>query len=782
MHALERCCGRAAPLPRAVHARSPASRDADLAGAPRIDGVAPALRAALAGRTIVAHNAEFERALPRALRRAALARAPLPRHASTCSRSRIPTRPTCGSRRFTRALLGTRGAPPRARRRARHGARDLALAGAGAARGRGALRGGARARSRRFAPDSPWLALLGKERALRRARRPPRRSSSRSARRARRACRSTRTRSPRRSPTRRAAGATSRATACARSRSRLARAVRADCSTTEVLLLEGGTGVGKSLAYLAAAIPFAMRARRGRRARAGRRLDAHEAAPGPAPRQGHRRGGALPRLPGPARALDQGPRELRVRSGGSQQVLAEGREPGLVPRATASPTPCSRRARARARTARSARCPARCSRRYPPLRELLRRSVAPRAEHCTREQCAAERCVPARPPPRGARATRTSSSRTTISCCAGRPTTRASSTRSSTRRTSSPSVADEAYALEVRPDEVLERFDELFGRPRRAGARARRSAARAGARRRATTTRSPGAASSRRTCVALGARARAARGRLRRRAAARDAPGAAFAAARRARARAAAARLDDARRPRRARRASASETRRRRSTRALARAARRRRRRCALAFDGRADATPSRPSRSSWRRSTAGASPCATCRPRRRFHESCSARVAVVRRRLGEPLRRRRRLRGARRRSSSRSARGERCSATRCRARSRTRRTCASSRSTETRRSRRATPRPCSPSSRARLGGRTLGLFTSLRRMDEVAERARAARCAREGIEVLAPRRAHRRPGRAGRALRGTGGGVLLGARKFWQGLDIPGDDARRRS
>ena len=38
-------------------------------------------------------------------------------------------------------------------------------------------------------------------------------------------------------------------------------------------------------------------------------------------------------------------------------------------------------------------------------------------------------------------------------------------------------VADEAYAVDVRPDEVLERFDEVFGRPRPGGARARRGEA-----------------------------------------------------------------------------------------------------------------------------------------------------------------------------------------------------------------------------------------------------------------------------------------------------------------
>jgi ATP-dependent DNA helicase DinG len=74
-----------------------------------------------------------------------------------------------------------------------------------------------------------------------------------------------------------------------------------------------------------------------------------------------------------------------------------------------------------------------------------------------------------------------------------------------------------------------------------------------------------------------------------------------------------------------------------------------------------------------------------------------------------------------------------------------------------------------------RLGGRTLGLFTSLRRMEQVAEEL-APRLREEGIDLLAPRRASDDP--AALVQRFTAGAaVLLGARKFWQGLDIPGDD-----
>jgi len=72
------------------------------------------------------------------------------------------------------------------------------------------------------------------------------------------------------------------------------------------------------------------------------------------------------------------------------------------------------------------------------------------------------------------------------------------------------------------------------------------------------------------------------------------------------------------------------------------------------------------------------------------------------------------------------------------------------------------------------LGGRTLGLFTSLRRMQDVATRL-APRLREAGLEVLAPRRAADDPNALVERF-SRGGAVLLGARKFWQGLDLPGE------
>ena len=75
------------------------------------------------------------------------------------------------------------------------------------------------------------------------------------------------------------------------------------------------------------------------------------------------------------------------------------------------------------------------------------------------------------------------------------------------------------------------------------------------------------------------------------------------------------------------------------------------------------------------------------------------------------------------------------------------------------------------------LGGRTLGLFTSLARMRETADRLTTL-LAGEGIEILLPRRAGDDPGAlVERFRKARGGAVLLGARRFWQGIDVRGDD-----
>jgi ATP-dependent DNA helicase DinG len=76
-----------------------------------------------------------------------------------------------------------------------------------------------------------------------------------------------------------------------------------------------------------------------------------------------------------------------------------------------------------------------------------------------------------------------------------------------------------------------------------------------------------------------------------------------------------------------------------------------------------------------------------------------------------------------------------------------------------------------------RLRGRTLGLFTSLARMRETADRLTQL-LEGDGIEVLLPRRSSDDPGSlVERFRKAKGGAVLLGARRFWQGIDVRGED-----
>jgi ATP-dependent DNA helicase DinG len=70
------------------------------------------------------------------------------------------------------------------------------------------------------------------------------------------------------------------------------------------------------------------------------------------------------------------------------------------------------------------------------------------------------------------------------------------------------------------------------------------------------------------------------------------------------------------------------------------------------------------------------------------------------------------------------------------------------------------------------MGGRVLGLFASARRLERVADQVRS-RLEPLGIEVLRQSRGHGRS-LAARQEKDTGT-VLLGTKSFWQGVDIPG-------
>jgi ATP-dependent DNA helicase DinG len=749
-------------LPRAV-ARLTGLADADLADAPVLGDVLPALREALAGRTIIAHNADFERAFLARYVDPALAGA---RYLDTLDLLALthPDAPDLRLESFTRALLGTEERH-RALDDALDTARVMAHAGRGSAAGEARFVAARRA-CEAFAPDSPWLALLAKPELA-----------------------------P--SPTPEAPfvviGASEEAPVPydpdaiaaaladeARGRRHfpgyrvraeqieLARAFARTLAEGEVLLAEGGTGVGKSLAYLAAAIPFAM-ANEGREDRAS----------GPVSGGGPvlvstktkllqdqlvgRDIGAAARFLGypQLRALAIKGRANYVCQRRLDVVLAEGRERNLFPEDRAAYAVLEACAQTRAH-GEIGTVPAALLRRYGPLRDLLRRSVAARAEQCTREQCAKERACPL-----GRRRAALHRAHLVVAnhdlLLRWPPDYPAFAHAIVDEVHELPDVADEVYALSVRPEEVMERVDEIFGRPAAPGRARGESLLPPSARR------------------ALEADARAWRRDLRTDLAAlgrtlepfageygevqvpeppdkRLAPAAASA-------RAAAARIDEivARVPTEEGAGAAL-------TNALANL-REASRGLALAFDGagpdavvsfegvvapfdrwRLVVRPVAPGADFERellgklQSLAGVSASLfvggdAFAALGDLDFEARAKERLVRISVPSPFNYRDHMRVVALRGGADLVR-ETADVLERLAR--------------------------------RLGGRTLGLFTSLRRMDEVADEL-AARLRSEGIDVIAPRRAADDPtALVTRFVNGAG--VLLGARRFWQGIDIPGD------
>jgi Rad3-related DNA helicase/inhibitor of KinA sporulation pathway (predicted exonuclease) len=74
-----------------------------------------------------------------------------------------------------------------------------------------------------------------------------------------------------------------------------------------------------------------------------------------------------------------------------------------------------------------------------------------------------------------------------------------------------------------------------------------------------------------------------------------------------------------------------------------------------------------------------------------------------------------------------------------------------------------------------RLGGRTMGLFTSRDRLSLAGDELFAKLMA-DGISVIAPAAGNADPHDLVRTFMETDQAVLLGARAFWQGVDVPGD------
>lgn len=751
------------PVPRAVSALT-GIHDADVAGAPEIGELAKALAAALEGRVLVAHNADFERHF---LSRFVAAELGSATYLDTQDLLAIahPDSPDLRLDTFTRALLG---------REERHRALADALDAAGVlSHIASAARGGSRrylsVRNALEAYDarSPWLPLVSADGLPTTEQPAPQFVSVPGG-------------SERTVPFDAEAIAAALGDAelgrrwfpsyrVREGQIRMAREFVRVLADGGRLLLEGGTGSGKSLAYLAAAIPFAME-----RAAGGVREPVvistrtkllqdqllGKDIPAAAAMLGHR----------DLRALSIKGRANYVCARRCEQVLAEGREPRLFDR--------DRLAHAALATSASLRphgeigtLPGGLLARYPLLRELRRRAVAARAEDCTREQCSSEpRC------PFGRRRAALAQAHLAVAnhdLLLRWPPDYPNFTCAIVDEAHDlAGVADEVYAHEVRPEAVLERIDELFGRPDARGGR--------GSRRRALVTLTEREARAWRGDVqqdfeALG-------GLLADRAsefgevqlpahAARVFPQAAALAAMTAQRLEAAAALADANAPESEGEDPAVDA----IADAIARATGDLRDaadglRAAFAENDEAVAgfESLDPPFDRWRLVIRVVSPAAT------FHESFLQKlesIACV--------------------SASLFIGGDAFAALgQLEIESRTESPVWSV----------SIPSPFPYAQHMRvvaldasgdlvertadtleelarhLGGRTLGLFTSLRRMRDVRDRL-ADTLRSEGLDVLAPRRLTDDPAAlVQRFQRTRGGGVLLGARTFWQGLDIPGE------
>jgi ATP-dependent DNA helicase DinG len=443
-------------LPRAVQ-RLTGLAEEDVAGAPPIEELTKPIAAALAGRALVAHNAEFERHF---LSREVAAELGELSYLDTQDLLAIahPDAPDLRLETFTRQLLRSEE-----RHRALSDALDTLRVLSHAARGaqRGERRyATARSAFESYAPELPWGALLAGAPLAD----DPKPAAQYVA-------------IPASEEPRVPFDADAIAAALAdpergrrhfpgyrvrEQQIRMAREFVAVLSEGGRLLLEGGTGVGKSLAYLAAAIPFALE-----RAAGGIREPVVVST---------RTKLLQDQLLGkdiPAAAAMFGAPDLKAISikGRANYVCArrfglveaEGREPRIFAQDRLAYAVLAACARTR-HHGEVGTLPAALLVRFPVLRDLLRRSVAARAEQCSREQCAGERGCPF-----GRRRAALAGAHLVVAnhdLLLRWPPDYPNATHVIADEAHElAGVADEVFALEVRPTEVMERFDELFGRP-----------------------------------------------------------------------------------------------------------------------------------------------------------------------------------------------------------------------------------------------------------------------------------------------------------------------------
>jgi ATP-dependent DNA helicase DinG len=452
-------------IPLAVQRLTGLSDD-DVAAAPRVEAIAAPLAVALAGRAIVAHNAAFERSF---LTRYVAVELDSARYLDTQDLLAV-THPDASDLRletFARELLGRDE-----KHRALADAQDtLAVISELARRAQRGLRRGAVARAAlaSFVPDSPWIALF------------PDAFSPGGAAASSMAPVSQYVQIPKSSEAPVPFDADAIAAGLAdeergrrhfpgyRAREqqiRLARKLVLTLDSGGRLLLEGGTGVGKSLAYLAALIPFAMERAAGSireplivstRTKLLQDQLLTKDIPAAAAMLGY------PEL----RALSIKGRANYACAWRLEQVLSEGREPSIFPEDRAAYAALAACARTRPH-GEIAGVPAAMLMRYPALRDLLRRSVAARAEQCSREQCAQEKSCAF-----GQRRAALVNAHLVVAnhdLLLRWPPDYPNFTHVVIDEAHElAGVVDEVFAVEVRPEEIFERFDELFGRPAAAG-------------------------------------------------------------------------------------------------------------------------------------------------------------------------------------------------------------------------------------------------------------------------------------------------------------------------
>jgi Rad3-related DNA helicase len=443
------------PLPRAVQ-RLTGLADADLKDAARITDLAGPIRRALSGRRLVAHNADFEQHFLSRFVDPDLERS---RFLDTLDLLALthPDAPDLRLETFTRDLL-CREERHRALDDALDTARVLAAVASGSSLGEPRYLAAHHALER-FAPDSPWLTLFSKAGLP---------AASRSSdyveigtseeppvpfhEDAIASVLADEARGRRHFPGYRVR----------EEQIRLSRRFVRNLAEGGVVLLEGGTGVGKSLAYLAAAIPFAME-----RSEAGERSPIVVST-----RTKLLQDQLLAKDIGAAARMlgHPGVRALSIKGRANyacvrrlETCLSEGSDPRLFSEdrlAHAALLTCARtRPHGELGTV-----PGALLRRFPPLRDLLHRSVSRRPEQCTREQCAREKACPF-----GRRRSALAEAHLVVAnhdlLLRWPPDYPRFEHAVVDEAHELADVADEVYALEVRPQEVLERIDEIFGRP-----------------------------------------------------------------------------------------------------------------------------------------------------------------------------------------------------------------------------------------------------------------------------------------------------------------------------